>query len=75
LEFEDSGPIRITDIAPAARKKHLALNHAEGLFDTLKLRGRMTGGRTAKGKIATNNRIAGDAVGALRGCLTSRRAI
>jgi len=32
LELEDSGPIRIADIAPTARKKRIALNHAEGFF-------------------------------------------
>jgi hypothetical protein len=51
LELEDSGPIRIADIAPTARKKPIALNHAEGFF--LKF----------------------GAVGALRGGLSSRRAI
>jgi hypothetical protein len=37
LEIDDSGPIRITDIAPAARKKRLSLNHVEGLFEIWKL--------------------------------------
>jgi hypothetical protein len=39
LEIEDSGPIRIAAIAPAARKKRVALNHAEGFFEIWKLRG------------------------------------
>lgn len=77
LEIEYSGLIRIADVAPAARKERLTLDHAEGLFETWKLPGQMTGGYPAKpeGKIATNNSIAGDAVVALRGGLTSRRAI
>jgi hypothetical protein len=39
LEIEDSGLIRIAAIAPAARKKRVALNHAEGFFEIWKLRG------------------------------------
>ena len=43
LEIEYSGMIRIADVAPVARKERLTLDHAEGLFETWKLPGQMTG--------------------------------